>query len=157
MPWTNSHLHMFFVGNKHYTANDNIDDYYDAHDISLKAVFTGLKKIRYLYDMGDSWEHSITLEKIFDKDESINYPICKVLKGDAPIEDFDLEAYEILQDKNHVDYEHTVKEYTEDYGYEEKWLRSIHRTNFSLEDANDDLTKFFSKRKNKKRTIKNNG
>ena len=60
MGWENGHLHVFEVGGKSY-GPDDIDD--DA--ITLKDVFKGkTRSIRYVYDFGDWWEHTVTLEEI---------------------------------------------------------------------------------------------
>lgn len=43
-------------------------------------------QIGYVYDMGDSWEHYIELEKVID-DYDKSYPICVEGKGNCPPED----------------------------------------------------------------------
>lgn len=30
----------------------------------------------YLYDFGDSWEHTVVLEKILPREKEVNYPVC---------------------------------------------------------------------------------
>ena len=58
--WENRHLHVFEVGGKSY-GPDDLDD--DA--ITLKVVFKGkTRSMRYVYDFGDWWEHTVTLEQI---------------------------------------------------------------------------------------------
>lgn len=44
-------------------------------------------KYTYLYDFGDSWKHSIVVEKILEKDESKRYPVCIAGKRACPPED----------------------------------------------------------------------
>jgi hypothetical protein len=45
----------------------------------------------YVYDFGDRWEHTITLEKVVDADPAVTYPTCLTGRGDAPTEDFNPE------------------------------------------------------------------
>ena len=60
MGWENKHLHVFEVGGKSY-GPDDLDD--DA--VTLKDVFKAkTRSIRYVYDCGDWWEHTVTLEDI---------------------------------------------------------------------------------------------
>jgi len=44
-------------------------------------------KIVYEYDFGDSWEHTVTLEKILDPEEGQVYPVCIKGKRACPPED----------------------------------------------------------------------
>ena len=44
-------------------------------------------KFSYLYDFGDSWEHSILVEKILPKDPNVSYPLCLKAKRACPPED----------------------------------------------------------------------
>jgi hypothetical protein len=64
MGWTDSHLHLFKIGDKEYGESD-FDWDFEVHDYSgmrLERVFTGGRKsFLYEYDMGDSWRHEITL------------------------------------------------------------------------------------------------
>jgi hypothetical protein len=45
----------------------------------------------YVYDFGDWWEHTITLEKTLDADPAASYPTCLTGRGDAPVEDWNPE------------------------------------------------------------------
>ena len=57
-----------------------------ASEVLLSTVFDQPKaKFSYLYDMGDSWEHQIVLEKITD--EPAPFPQCVAGKGACPPED----------------------------------------------------------------------
>ena len=64
MGWTDSHLHEFTIGSKHYTEFPQKGDGMLA---SEKYHLEALAKKRgrtfeYLYDLGDSWKHEITIE-----------------------------------------------------------------------------------------------
>ena len=58
MGWENRHLYVFEVGAKKYGPDDLDDD-----TVTLKSVFKG-GSIGYVYDFGDWWEHTVTLEQI---------------------------------------------------------------------------------------------
>jgi hypothetical protein len=56
--------------------------------VPIAGFFTLIsRKGGYCYDMGDSWEHSILLERILPRDESTEYPICTAGEGACPPED----------------------------------------------------------------------
>ena len=59
-----------------------------ALEMTLGELLPHLSKVfTYTYDFGDDWIHSISLVKISEPDNSINYPIC-ILGGMAcPPED----------------------------------------------------------------------
>ena len=44
-------------------------------------------KFSYTYDFGDSWEHSILVEKILPKEPKVSYPLCIKAKRACPPED----------------------------------------------------------------------
>ena len=67
MGWSNSHLHEFVINNKSYGKPDPDDDYevINYKNIKIKDVLSKIKdKIKYEYDFGDYWVHSISLEKL---------------------------------------------------------------------------------------------
>jgi hypothetical protein len=73
MGWTNSHLHQFEIGGLYFgdpeLLNEDIpDDYRHALDSSSVRLrdfhFDHELSFVYLYDFGDGWEHTVTLEKL---------------------------------------------------------------------------------------------
>jgi hypothetical protein len=77
--WQNSHLHEFFVegaenkplkivmdDNPETMEYVNFDDFeiHQERFIALKDIFPKYGDVIYGYDFGDSWEHTITLEKV---------------------------------------------------------------------------------------------
>jgi len=48
---------------------------------------TGAKSLRYLYDFGDGWEHTIKIERITDAVPGIAYPRLIEATGRCPPED----------------------------------------------------------------------
>lgn len=98
MNWDDSHLYQFNIGD--FFASDSIglddedDDFFgfqkykkfDATETLLSDFFNGqLKKINYIYDFGDSWEHIITVLK--KPEEEVLYPKCIKGENAAPIDD----------------------------------------------------------------------
>jgi DNA-binding transcriptional regulator YdaS (Cro superfamily) len=94
MGWTNSHLHQFCIGEKRYMAPRALEfgiDWaipYTGITISKLVTLHGPKlKFGYEYDFGDSWHHSVVLEKIIEPDAAVGYPRCTAGKLACPPED----------------------------------------------------------------------
>lgn len=91
--WENYHLYDF--AEKEYDNNMRIaeiskDDYssptHDASKFKLYDYFSeDTRKLKYIYDYGDSWIHEITLESI--SDSKTNKVVCLAGKGTCPPED----------------------------------------------------------------------
>jgi Plasmid pRiA4b ORF-3-like protein len=80
--WEDGHLHEFSAGGRHFGPPDPEDQFMvdDVEDERRVRVFsllgrTGAKAI-YTYDFGDTWEHSIVLEKRLPAAPTMVYPIC---------------------------------------------------------------------------------
>jgi hypothetical protein len=48
---------------------------------------TGAKTLRYLYDFGDGWEHTVKIERLVDPVPGERYPRLLEAKGRCPPED----------------------------------------------------------------------
>lgn len=92
MGWKDSHLHQFTIREEYYSEypeylSDN-GDIYDAADFTLAQVVVGENdKLIYEYDFGDSWEHTILIEKIIPPEPGKSYPVCIKGKRACPPED----------------------------------------------------------------------
>jgi hypothetical protein len=83
MGWQECHMHEFSAGGQHFGRPDPEDRFMgvppveNEHRVRLSSVLRriGAKAI-YTYDFGDSWQHSIVLEKRLPAAPSIAYPIC---------------------------------------------------------------------------------
>ncbi len=116
MPWEDSHLHMFEVGETRYTtpyepgALEELD-MEDERRVRLSKIVPGEKfKFAYEYDFGDSWYHNILVEKILPFDPAQTLPTCIKGKRACPPEDSGgIWSYpdfvEALQDPEHPDHE----------------------------------------------------
>ncbi|WP_165036601.1 plasmid pRiA4b ORF-3 family protein [Candidatus Protofrankia californiensis] len=91
--WGDDHLHAFTADGARY-ANPyyKLDDCGDEDAVRLSRVLPREgAALTYVYDFGDWWEHTITLEKIVDAEAAAVYPTCLTGCGDAPVEDWNPE------------------------------------------------------------------
>jgi hypothetical protein len=100
-------------------ADYDLEDKVDASKTKLSKIFKFEKqKFTYIYDFGDSWEHTIVLEKILPK--KTKSPTLLAGKGQCPPEDcggvWGYEEFkEIMKDPQHPEF----SEYVEWLGLEE--------------------------------------
>jgi tetratricopeptide (TPR) repeat protein len=90
MGWTDSHLHMFSVGEVNYgvPSDDDWIEMLDERKATLAQVLPRAKsRMVYEYDFGDSWEHEILVEKVLDAEPNTTYPVCVKGKRTCPPED----------------------------------------------------------------------
>ena len=93
MGWTNSHLYELRAGDvgwsTPYPDADWADDFLDASKARLGDVLEdiGTKKLVYLYDFGDGWEHTIMIERLADPEPGMLYPRLTGVNGRCPPED----------------------------------------------------------------------
>ena len=148
MDWEDDHLHDFTVGSRrdgvrYAPRTDPMGFALDFDDLDskdeararLSTVAPEVKaKITYLYDFGDSWEHTILVEKILPQEAAKFRPICVDGKRAGPPEDCGgvwgyAELLEILADPAHEDYEERLE-----------WLgEPIDPEAFDLEQVNREL------------------
>ena len=90
MGWWDYHLHQFIVWGQYYgKPHPDYDDYVDMRDecdIRLSQIGPGEKFI-YEYDFGDSWEHTVLIEKALPPEPGQPYPVCIKGKRACPPED----------------------------------------------------------------------
>ena len=115
--WTNSHLYEYSpegIGSDPVITHPEFEpenEYRNSLRFKLSKYFVNKgDKIIYTYDFGDSWEHSIVLEKRLPVDPNTTYPICTDGQLACPPEDcggvpgfYDL--VEALADPNHERHE----------------------------------------------------
>lgn len=85
---------------------------------------SGNKAMNYTYDFGDNWDHRIELEKIIEKDDIINYPVCINGKRACPPEDCGgVWGYEdklnIIKNQNHPEHDEIMEWMGVDFNQEE--------------------------------------
>ena len=91
MGWTNSHLYEIRAGGVGWGMADPdwSDGPMDASKSRLIDVLEdmGVKTLKYLYDFGDGWEHTVIIERIADALPGVSYPWLIDAKGKCPPED----------------------------------------------------------------------
>lgn len=90
MGWTNTHLHDFVIDGQLYSDPEaEIDDSRNELKYRLGQVAKAAsKKLDYLYDPGDGWEHKIVVEKIVATDKCYaGHPVCIAGARACPPED----------------------------------------------------------------------
>jgi hypothetical protein len=89
--WTNSHLYEIRAGDRGWGERDPDGDGgpLDARKARLSDVVddAGAKPLRYLYDFGDGWEHTIKIEGVFDLEPGVQHPRLIEAVGRCPPED----------------------------------------------------------------------
>jgi hypothetical protein len=98
MGWMDSHLHQFEIGGLHYgdpdlvnqETSDNSPQAFDADPVRLRDFhFNGNDTLSfvYTYDFGDSWHHTVTLEKLVAVNPALKTAICTAGARCCPPED----------------------------------------------------------------------
>ncbi len=89
--WTNSHLYEIKAGGVGWGMLDPDfgDGPLDARKARLIDVLedVGTKTIKYLYDFGDGWEHTIKVERVTVAVPGVAYPVLLDASGRCPPED----------------------------------------------------------------------
>lgn len=151
MGWYNCHLYQFELPNELILVetSDEVEEYSWMNQLSTfdgnirtKKTYRVSKNVKvdkyvkvgqvipYIYDMGDYWEHLITVEKIIEDYPHV-YPICLEGEGACPPEDCGgvvgyLDLLEIIEDPTHEEYE-SLMEWLEESQYD---------PSFDLEETN---------------------
>lgn len=121
MGWQDCHLHSFEAikrnrnGTREYIGIPD-GDFADGCIAGWNVPITSrlLKKgdaMIYQYDLGDSWDHIIKLEKILPAEEGVKYPRCIDGERACPPEDCGgfpgyYNLLEVLSDPKHEEYKH---------------------------------------------------
>jgi hypothetical protein len=91
MGWTNTHLYEIRARDVGWGIPDRDcrDGPLDARKAQLDDVLedVGTKTLKYLYDFGDGWEHTIKIERLFDPEPGVTYPRLIEASGRCPPED----------------------------------------------------------------------
>ena len=89
--WTNSHLYEIRARDIGWglPSPDRPDGPLDARKAKLIDMLedAGTKTLRYLYDFGDGWEHTIKIERMAGPDPDVAYPRLIEASGRCPPED----------------------------------------------------------------------
>lgn len=145
MGWHDSHLHEFEQGKKRYSKPDP-EDYYDPMvPQAINEDETGVdevlkrkrQKLKYIYDMGDNWGHTLILEDISNPVPEQFYPNCLEGENACPPEDCGgawgyHNLLEALADPEHDDHEMFIE-----------WIDpAFDASKFDLNEVNEVLKDF---------------
>ncbi len=124
MPWESCHMWEFSVGKQRFgpEMEDNgfgfgfdDDGSEPAHEVRLSDLAAaGVKKLRYTYDFGDTWDHTVAFEKPVARDPEAKYPRCVAGERASPPEDCGgvwgyANLLEILADPKHPAHEERLE------------------------------------------------
>ena len=110
MRWTNSHLHLFIHPTGHYGTPDPELPLHDERKATLRDLAGRVgDAFGYEYDLGDSWEHEVLLEKLVPAEPGGRYPACLDGERACPPEDCGgtsgyKQLIDTLADPNHPDH-----------------------------------------------------
>jgi hypothetical protein len=116
MGWEDYHLHQFIIGGRYFGQPhpDYGFEMVDETTVELNQVVSGVKtKFAYEYDFGDSWEHTLLIEKILPLEAGKHYPTCLTGRRACPPEDcggvwgYDY-LLEVIQNPDHPEHEHLL-------------------------------------------------
>ena len=119
MGWQDYHLHQFVIGGMRYSYPYPGTDWEDSGDIStrnLRARDLWSQRgdvVRYIYDYGDGWQHTIVLERILPAEADGDYPVCLAGARACPPEDVGgiggyREFLDVLRRPKHPEHAHYV-------------------------------------------------
>ncbi|MGN9841097.1 plasmid pRiA4b ORF-3 family protein [Nonomuraea sp. H19] len=117
MGWADYHLHLFTVGGQLYgrPSREWDLDVLDETATTLAEVAGGDgARISWEYDLGDSWEHEIVIERAMTAEDGVRYPAVVAGEGACPPEDCGgtwgyREFRAALADPRHEEHEHLVR------------------------------------------------
>ena len=88
--WWDYHLHEFDIGGIRYGIDDGEgwgEPPKDERRARLERLVPVGARFGYVYDFGDDWEHTITVEKVLPADPKVKYPTCVTGRRACPPED----------------------------------------------------------------------
>lgn len=123
MGWYDDHLYQFSKDGSFYGDPDALEDdkIIDDAEVDIADIFKNEKDaISYVYDFGDNWEHTITLEKIVDAKKPLEHMLCVGGKRNCPPEDCGgiagyQEILETIKKKDTPEFEELVSWLGEEY------------------------------------------
>jgi pRiA4b ORF-3-like protein len=90
MGWTDSHLHEFEIAGARYGQPDPDWDDGEVGDEAKTKLFRVAGqggRLGYVYDFGDGWTHTLTVEEVLAPEPGVRYPRCVSGRRACPPED----------------------------------------------------------------------
>ena len=89
MGWQDSHLHAFEIGGDSYGMQ--FDDYPDGElqekDFTVVTAIGANERFIYEYDFGDSWDHEISVHRVWRMPKGLKFAVCLDGANACPPED----------------------------------------------------------------------
>lgn len=145
MGWSGSHLFEFEFDHLQLTLTEDygFNEFVSFGDYGLlESSATYINEymedqdwFTYTYDLGDNWQHRVTIEQIIP-DYQLTFPQVLKYKGNCPMEDCGgiygyYECLEVLSDKTHPEHEEHLQ-WVESQGYPNEYKMS--QINHNLEE-----------------------
>lgn len=122
MPWENTHLYQFTIGDRVYGEPGPEDaawgrKIYQAKGMRLGTLIgRGVTEFLYTYDFGDDWQHRIAVESVAVADPGVDYPIFIDGERRAPPEDVGgppgfMDFFEAISKRSHPQHKDMVRWY----------------------------------------------
>jgi hypothetical protein len=123
MGWEDYHLHQFQWGKDRFSppnADLGENDYDETRVLVSQLASAGCKKLRYWYDFGDDWWHTIKIEKTLTPKPADRFPTCTDGAGACPPEDCGgvwgyYEILEAIRDPKHEQHEEFLEWLGDDF------------------------------------------
>lgn len=87
MGWNDAHLHVWEIAGERYGASDPDWDVLAEGDVAIADLCAEGETLDYTYDLGDNWEHAITVERLLLPAEAGEVPRCEAGARACPPED----------------------------------------------------------------------
>lgn len=141
MGWCGYHMFEFEFYHKEIRLVENVEDlnagydtfdYLEASENFIREYLEENDWFTYTYDLGDDWQHRVTIEKIIE-DYEYSYPQVIKYKGDCPVEDCGgiygyYDCLDIISDENNPEYEERL-EWLESQGYPNEYdMQEVNQT-----------------------------
>jgi len=139
MGWEDCHLHQFTIDGVHYGTPDPDypSDINNERNVRLDQIAKQGDTLIYEYDFGDSWEHTLKIEKVFESKTPAMHPVCMDGARACPLEDCGgFPGYQhllrILRNPKHKEYEDMLDWTGEDFDPEAFDLVEINKAPWRL-------------------------
>jgi hypothetical protein len=87
MGWNDAHLHVWEIAGERYGAADPDWEVVEERTVAIADVCAEGEALDYTYDLGDNWEHAITVERLLLPAEAGEVPRCEAGARACPPED----------------------------------------------------------------------
>ena len=78
MGWEDCHLHAFDIGGERYGMQ--FDEYPDGElqekDFTVVTAIGSNERFTYEYDFGDSWDHEVTVHRVWRMPKGLKFAVC---------------------------------------------------------------------------------